>query len=63
MSDGQRILLRVNSGSWCFGNYKFKYNRSGLIEEAIWYGPKEGTWADDNMVPYYVTKLVYSYFK
>lgn len=60
--NGQMIYYMPDRGGvWCFGNYKFIYNEKGLIEEAIWYGPKKGIWANDKMRPYHTTKLTYSF--
>lgn len=59
--NGQVIYMVKDEGVKCFGNYKFNYNKNGLIDHAIWYGPKNGIWASENMKPYYIYKLSYTF--
>jgi len=59
--NGEMIYFRIGSGVSCFGNYKFIYNNKGLIEEAIWYGPKKGIWANKHMIANYTTRLSYTF--
>lgn len=59
--NGQMVYLVLGEGVSCFGNYKFVYNDKGLIDEAIWYEPKRGIWANEHMIAYFTTKLNYTF--
>ena len=58
-SKGDTMFFLPNKNITCFGHYKFIYNSKELIEKAIWYAPKKGIWANENMVAYKTIQLVY----
>ncbi|MBS1773012.1 MAG: hypothetical protein JST82_09125 [Bacteroidetes bacterium] len=58
---GEVIYWRETCGEMCFGYYKLYYNHANLITHAVWYSPKKGMWANDNMKAVYVVELEYSY--
>ena len=56
---GEMVYIIKDKGVSCFGNYNLFYSSNGLIQQAIWYGPKKGLWANEDMIPYYTVKLDY----
>jgi hypothetical protein len=64
IEDGKIIYVgRLNEEyNRCFGYFKYKFGQNGLIEEYIWYGPKRGIYANNNMKAYYTLKLEYTFY-